>query len=134
MDGPRWYRARIRAWGPLLGLLLPAVIGAFSYAALEYSDASWSGAAGLIGGVMAAPGLLVVGAPFGDSSLYLLAIAVSGLLWMAIGLLAARRATRNPLATWADFWRHYMWMAGGVWVGAGIALGLATVSLGEALI
>ena len=134
MDGPRWYRARIRAWGPLLGMLLPAAIGTFAYAALELSDASWSGAVGLIGGVIAAPGLLAVGAPFGDSSLYLLAIAASGVLWMAIGFFAARRATRNPLATWADFWRHYLWMAGGIWVGAGIALGLATISLGEALI
>ena len=25
IDGPRWYRTRIRAWGPLVGLLLPAV-------------------------------------------------------------------------------------------------------------
>lgn len=134
MDGPRWYRARIRAWGPLLGLLVPAVIGAISYAALQYSDASWSGAVGLIGGVVAAPGLLVVGAPFGNSNLYVLGIAGSGILWMAIGLLASRRATRNPLAIWGDFWRHYLWMAGGIWVGAGIALGVATISVGEALI
>ncbi len=134
MDGPRWYRARIRAWGPLLGLLVPAAIGAVAYVALEYSSASWSGAVGLAGGVIAAPGLLAVGAPFGNSNLYLLAIAVSGVLWMAVGLVAARRATRNPLATWSDFWRHYLWLAGGIWVGSLIALGLATIALGEALI
>lgn len=116
-----------------MGTLLPALIGAISYIALEYSDASWSGALGLVGGVAAAPGLLIVGAPFGDSGLYLLAIAVSAIMWMGIGLLASRRATRNPLATWADYWRHYLWMAGGIWIGAGIALGIATVYLGEAL-
>ncbi len=84
--------------------------------------------------MIAAPVLLAVGAPFGDSSRYLLAIAASGVLWMAIGWFAARRATRNPLATWVDFWRHYLWMAGGIAVGAGLALGLATIALGEALI
>ena len=103
MDGPRWYRTRIRSWGPLVGLVLPAVIGAAAYASLEYSDASWSGAIGLLGGVASAPGLLVVGAPFGNSSLYSIAIAASGVLWMAVGFLASRRATRNPLATWADY-------------------------------
>lgn len=133
-DGPLWYRSRIRGWGALVGLLVPAVIGAVAYASLELSEAAWSGTVGLIGGVIAAPGLLVVGAPFGDSNRYLLAIAMSGLLWMAIGLFAARRATRNPLATWSDYWRHYLWMAGGIWLGACVALGIATVWLGEALI
>ena len=133
IDGPRWYRARIRSWGPLAGLVIPTIVGALSYASLEYSDASWSGAVGLVGGIIAAPGLLVVGAPFGDSSLYSLAITASGLLWLIVGLIASRQATRNPLATWADYWRHYLWLAGGIWVGAGIALGLATVSIGEAL-
>lgn len=133
IDGPRWYRSRIRSWGPLVGLVIPTIVGALAYASLEYSDASWSGAVGLLGGVIAAPGLLVVGAPFGDSSLYSLAIAASGVLWLIVGLIASRQATRNPLATWADYWRHYLWLAGGIWVGAGIALGLATISIGEAL-
>lgn len=113
--------------------MIPTIVGAIAYASLEYSTASWSGAVGLLGGVLAAPGLLVVGAPFGDSSLYSIAIAVSGVVWMGVGLVASRRATRNPLATWADYWRHYLWLAGGIWVGAGIALGLATISIGEAL-
>lgn len=113
--------------------MAPAIVGAVAYASLEYSDAAWSGAVGLLGGVAAAPGLLVVGAPFGDSSLYSIAIAASGVLWVAVGLLASRRATRNPLATWADYWRHFLWLAGGIWMGAGIALGLATIALGEAL-
>lgn len=133
VDGPQWYRARIRGWGPLLGVLLPAVIGGLAYAALRLSDAAWSGAVGLIGGVVAAPGLLAAGAPFGDRGLYPVSIAASGVMWMAVGLLASRRATRNPLATWADYWRHYLWMAGGIWAGAGIALGVATVVIGDPL-
>lgn len=134
MDGPRWYRFRIRSRGPIVGLLLPTVIGVVSYAALGLSNASWSGAIGLLGAVIAAPLLLVVGAPFGDSSRYLLAIVASGVLWLGVGWLAASRATRNPLATWTDFWRHYLWMAGGIAGGAVLALGMATIALGEALL
>ncbi|WP_395152766.1 hypothetical protein [Ilumatobacter sp.] len=133
IDGPRWYRTRIRARGPLLGLLFPALIGSASYAVLHLSDAAWSGAIGLIGGALAAPGLLIAGAPFGDRSVYPVAVAASAVAWILVGLLASRRATRNPLATWNDYWRHYFWMAAGIWFGAGIALGIATISLGEAL-
>ncbi|WP_394943082.1 hypothetical protein [uncultured Ilumatobacter sp.] len=133
IDGPRWYRIRIRSWGPLLGLLFPALIGGTSYATLYQSDAAWSGAIGLIGGVVAAPGLLIAGAPFGDRSMYPIAVAASAVAWVLVGFLASRRATRHPLATWSDYWRHYFWMAAGIWVGSGIALGVATISLGEAL-
>ena len=110
------------------------MIGVLSFAALKFSDASWSGAVGLLGIVAAAPLLLAVGAPFGDSSRYFLAIVASGVLWFGIGWLAAFRATRNPLATWNDFWRHYLWMAGGIVGGAVLALGMATIVLGGALI
>jgi hypothetical protein len=54
-------------------------------------------------------------------------------LWLLVGFLAARRATRNPMATWADFWRHYAWMCAGVWVGAAIALGVAALSISDSL-
>lgn len=89
---------------------------------------------GLIGGVIAAPGLLAVGAPFGDRDTYPIAIAASGLMWMAIGFLASRRATRHPMARWSDYWRHYFWMAFGIWAGTGIALAVATISIGDSLI
>ena len=134
IEGPRWYRRRIRGWGPVLGLLLPALIGAIAFASLKFSESAWSGAVGLVGGVVAAPGLLAAGAPFGDQSVYPVAILSSGVMWIAVGFLASRRATRHPLATWGDFWRHYLWMAGGIWVGAGAALGIATVSIGESLL
>lgn len=134
VDGPRWYRGRIRAWGPLLGLLLPAMIGAGAMASLRFSDSPWSGLVGLVGGVVAAPGLLAAGAPFGDRDVYPLAVMASALMWIAVGFLAARRSTRHPMATWGDYWRHYLWMAGGIWVGAGIALGAATVAIGDTLL
>ncbi|HSP28424.1 MAG TPA: hypothetical protein VLN74_07730 [Ilumatobacteraceae bacterium] len=132
-EGPRWYRTRLRTFGPLAALIVPAIVGGIAYLSLRLFDTPWSGAVGLIGGVFAAPALLAAGAPFGDRSLYPLAVAASGLLWLLVGFLAARRATRNPMATWADFWRHYAWMCAGVWTGAAIALGAAALSISDSL-
>ena len=112
---------------------MPAIVGAVAYFSLHLFDTAWSGAVGLIGGVLAAPALLAAGAPFGDRGLYPLAVAASGLLWLFVGLLAARRATRNPMATWSDFWRHYAWMCAGVWAGAALALGVAALSISDSL-
>ncbi len=133
VEGPRWYRTRIRTWGPLAALIVPTIVGGIAYFSLRLFDTAWSGAVGLIGGVFAAPALLAAGAPFGDRELYPLAIVASGLLWLLVGLLAARRATRNPMATWGDFWRHYAWMCAGVWAGAGIALAVAALSISDSL-
>lgn len=134
IEGPRWYRSRLRTWGPLAALIAPAIVGAIAYFSLQLFDTAWSGAVGLIGGVFAAPALLAAGAPFGDQGLYPLAVAASGLLWLLVGFLAARRATRNPMATWSDFWRHYAWMCAGVWAGAAIALAVAALSISDSLI
>ena len=132
-EGPRWYRTRLRTFGPLAALIVPAIVGGIAYLSLRLFDTPWSGAVGLIGGVFAAPALLAAGAPFGDRGLYPLAVAASGLLWLLVGFLAARRATRNPMATWADFWRHYAWMCAGVWAGAAIALVAAALSISDSL-
>jgi len=133
-EGPQWYRTRVRVWGPLLGLLVPGVVGAIAFFSLQLSDASWSGAVGLIGGYFAAPTLLAVGAPFTDRELYPFAVIASALLWMAVGFLASRRATRNPMATFADYWKHYFWMLGGIWVGVAVALAVATVNIGSGVL
>ncbi|MEM9040292.1 MAG: hypothetical protein AAGD33_10400 [Actinomycetota bacterium] len=132
--GPRWYRSRIRTLGPFLALLIPGTIGIAAYLSLRISDSTWSGAVGLIGGYLGAPLLLAVGAPFGERSLYPVAVVASVVLWLLIGMLAARRATRNPFATWADFWRHYGWMLLGIWVGVAGALVVATVRIGSGIV
>jgi hypothetical protein len=111
----------------------PACVGAIAILSLRLFDSAASGAIGLIGGVMAAPGLLVAGAPFGDSDMYPIAVGASALFWVLIGVVASRRATRNPMATWHDFWRHYAWMCGGVWVGCGAALAVAAFSISDSL-
>ena len=112
---------------------MPAIVGGIAYLSLQLFDTAWSGAVGLIGGVWAAPALLAAGAPFGDREMYPIAVAASGLLWILVGLLAARRATRNPMATWVDFWRHYAWLCAGIWIGASAALIVAALTISDSL-
>lgn len=134
IGGPRWYHRRIRLLGPLLALLIPGLVGAIAYSSLQLFDSAWSGSVGLIGGYFAAPTLLAIGAPFADRRVYPIAAAAAALMWLLVGLLASRRATRNPMATWGDFWRHYLWMLGGIWVGVTVALAVATVRIGSDIV
>jgi hypothetical protein len=120
-------------WGPPAALIVPAIVGGVAYFSLKLFETAWSGAVGLVGGVFAAPALLAAGAPFGDRGSYPMAVAASGLLWLLVGFLAARRATRNPMATWTDYWQHFAWLCGGVWAGATIALGAAALSISDSL-
>lgn len=133
-EGPRWYRSRIRSYGPVVGLAAPAVVGVIALISLRLFEGPASGAIGLLAGVCAAPGLLAVGAPFGDDSRYPLAVLASVAVWLIVGVIAARRATRDPFATWADFWRHLAWLAAGIWVGAGLALAIAALVVSDSLV
>jgi hypothetical protein len=133
-EGPRWFRSRIRSRGPFLAVIPPAVLGAIALLALEYFDGKVSGYVGLICGVFAAPGLLAVGVPFSGEDVYAIGITLSVLLWLIVGAIAARRATRNPMASWKDFWRTFWWLAGGIWLGATAALVVARISVGGALV
>lgn len=132
--GPRWYRARIRVLGPLLGVVPMVLLGATAVVALQLGDGRSSGLIGLVAGVTAAPGLLVAGAPFADEARYPLAVLASVPLWMLLGLIAARRATAPVLASWRDYWRELTWMTIGVLMGAIAALIAATTILGESVI
>jgi hypothetical protein len=132
--GPRWYRTRIRTLGPLAGTLPMGLLGAVSIVALRVGDGRTSGLIGLLGGVAAAPGLLVVGAPFADDSNYPAAVLASGVMWMLLGLLASRRATRSPMASWRDYWREMTWLTLAVVMGAMGALVAAATMLSESLV
>jgi hypothetical protein len=133
-EGPRWFRSRIRSRGPFLAIVPPAILGAVALLSLEYFEGKLSGYVGLIAGVFAAPGLLAVGVPFSSDEVYPIGITLSVLLWLVVGAIAARKATRNPMASWTDFWRTYWWLAAGIWVGAVAALVVARVSVGGALV
>jgi hypothetical protein len=133
-EGPRWFRLRIRSRGPFLAVLPPLALGVIALASLKLFDGKASGYIGLVCGVFAAPALLVVGAPFSDSNLYPIGVALSAMLWLVVGAVAARRTTRNPMADWRDFWRTFGWLAGGIWLGAAAALLVAKYSVGQALV
>jgi hypothetical protein len=133
-EGPLWYRSRIRRLGPVLALIVPAALGAVAVAVLGLFDGRASGWTALILGVCAAPGLLAIGVPFASTSLYPLGIAISLVLWLAVGVVASRIATKNPVASFADFWRAYRWLAIGVWVGALAALAGSSLILGRELL
>jgi hypothetical protein len=132
--GPRWYRSRIRLLGPLLGLLPMALLGGTSLLALRLGDGRTSGLIGLAGGVSAAPGLLVVGAPFADDAVYPKAVLASVPLWLLLGLLASRRATRSTVASWRDYWREMLTLSVAVVLGAIVALVIAAASLTQSLV
>ena len=101
---------------------------------LRLFEGKVSGYLGLFLGVAAAPLLLAVGAPFSDSSVWSIGVALSAMLWLIVGAVAARRTTRNPMAGWPDFWRTYCWLAAGIWIGVVAALLVARYAVGEALV
>jgi hypothetical protein len=92
------------------------------------------GLAGFLAAVLAAPGLLVAGVPLrSGGKVYLGAVVGSAVLWMLVGAVSARRATRLPAASWRDYWREYLWLAVGVWLGVVVALIAVNLVFGRAL-
>jgi hypothetical protein len=132
--GPRAYRTRLRTAGPVVALVPPGVLGAISLLLLRGHTSLVRGIAGFLTAVLAAPGLLVAGAPLRSGrTVYLGAVAGSALLWMIVGAIAAARATRLPAASWRDYWREYVWLATGVCLGVVVALAAVNLVFGRAL-
>ncbi len=132
--GMRAYRRAIRSAGPLWGLVPPAVLGGLAFVLLRGSTSTARGVGGFAAAVIAAPGLLVAGVPLSSgATTYLAATAGSAVLWFAIGMIASRRATVSPVATWGDFWKEYVWLFVAVVIGVLLALVAANLILGRAL-
>ena len=132
--GPRAYRSKLRGSGPFVALLPPGALGCISLLLLHSHTSLVRGVAGFLTAVLAAPGLLVAGAPLrSGGGIYLGAVIGSAVLWMIVGVIAARRATRLPVASWRDYWREYVWLAVGVWLGALVALVAVNLVFGRAL-
>lgn len=132
--GPRAYRSKLRSSGPLVALLPPGLLGAVSLLLLRGHTSIVRGVAGFVTAILAAPGLLVAGAPLRSGrGVYLGAVVGSALMWMIVGVIAARRATQIPAASWRDYWREYIWLAAGVWLGVVVALGVVNLIFGRAL-
>ena len=132
--GPRAYRTKLRGSGPIVALLPPGALGIVSLLLLRGHTSLTRGLAGFLTAVLAAPGLLVAGAPLRSGhSVYLGAVVGSAVLWMVVGAISAHRATRHPAASWRDYWREYLWLAVGVWVGVVVALIAVNLVFGRAL-
>ncbi len=133
--GPRAYRGRIRGLGPIAGLLPPGALGAAAWLLHRGSTSAVRGAGSFLLAVLAAPGLLVAGVPLRSGGGVIVAAAAgSGLVWLLVGVAAARRATRRPVASWRDFWREYIWLAAGLWVGVALALLAVNFVLGRPIL
>lgn len=132
--GPRWYRARILFAGPFAALVPPATIGVVSLIIMLLGGGRQSAVAGLIGIVISAPGLLLLGAPIADSSTYPMALLISAVFWAVIGIIAAWRATRRPIAAWPDFWREYLLLWIATAIGAAVGIGIAAARIGGTLL
>ena len=132
--GPRAYRSKLRGSGPFVALIPPGVLGAISLLLLRGHTSLVRGIGGFLTAVMAAPGLLVAGAPLrSGGKVYLGAIVGSAVMWMIVGAISAKRATRLPAASWRDYWREYVWLAAGVWLGVVVALLAVDLIFGRAL-
>jgi hypothetical protein len=125
-DGWGEHRRSVRRGGGVAALMLPAVAGATTLAVLWGSDSWWRGLVGLLLAVAAAPLLPVAGVPATTATVHILAgVVASAVLWLIVGLLAARRATRTPGASWPEWWREYRRLGVGVVIGGWAALVMA---------
>ena len=126
--GPRDFRYRIRRIGPFAALLPACALAIVATMMLRGNTSTAGGVVGFAAVAFAAPGLLVAGIPLtAESGRTFLGVVGSVVLWLVVGILASRRATRSPVAIWRDYWREYLWLAVGVW--AGVVMGLALIEL-----
>jgi hypothetical protein len=117
------YRRRLRAFGPFMALVLPAVALASALVAWQVWPCSGTacvrtGAGGFLLAALALPTALVFGLPWqGGGTRYLLVAGSSAVLWMVLGAWAAGRATYHAVASWRDWWKEFLWLLAGVWGG-----------------
>ena len=132
---PRRTRSSVRAKGPFVALLLPAVLGLIALVLLGGSTSTGRGVAGFLFAMLAAPLLPAFGAPLRSGSGAVTGAAMaSAVLWFLLGAFASRRATRTPFGGWGRFWGEYLWLAGCVWLGAVLAAVASNLVLGRVLV
>lgn len=130
-DGLASHRRRVRSLGALAGLVPPGVLAAIGGLLLWGSSSGSRGLPGFVLLVLGAPVLPLLGVPAeGGSGRYLLGAVASAAVWLVIGWIAAVRATRLPVAGWAEWRREYFPLAIGVWIGAVAALVIAGTMVG----
>lgn len=134
-DGPVANRRRIRQLGALAGLVPPIIAAGLGALLLWGSNTGWRGVPGFGLLVAAMPVLPITGVPAeGGNTRYLIAVVTSAVMWLVIGSVAARRATKLPVATWEDWVEEYRRLAIGAAAGgvAALVLSWLAVDLGIA--
>ena len=115
-------------------MLPPLALGGLAVVLLHHNESTVRGAAGFVAAILAAPGLVLVGMPLSTgAAVWLVGLGGSAVLWLWIGAVASKRATRSPAASWRDFWREFAWLAAGVWIGTIAAFAVADLVLGRPL-
>ena len=125
-DGPRFHEQRVRQFGMLMSLTVPAIAGVGSLVLLYGSQSAWRGLVGFTAAVIALPTMPIFGLPITTSPLrWALTIATSLALWLFLGHIAARRAVRKMASSWPEWRQQWLPLAFGAWSGALIGMALA---------
>ena len=129
-DGPRFHRRMVRKNAARAALMIPVATGLVAAILLTGSDSAWRGIPGFVLAIMSLPTLPLTGIPvMGGALRWLVAIVTSAIVWMFLGLVAARRSTSRPLTGWREWRREWLRLAVGVWAGALIGIGVAATFL-----
>jgi hypothetical protein len=125
-DGPRFHEQRVRQFGMLMSLTVPAIAGVAALVLLYGSQSAWRGIVGFTAALIALPTMPIFGLPVTTGPLrWALTITTSIALWLFLGHVAARRAVRKMASSWPE-WRQQWWpLAFGAWSGALIGMALA---------
>jgi hypothetical protein len=127
--GPAAYARRLRRAGWLMALVVPALLlgaTAVAKAALTCPTGqvcSTSFATNWVLPGMALPTAILWGVPLhGGTPRYIGVVATSALVWALLGIWASGRATRRPIASWRTWFREYLLLLAGVWIGVFVGL------------
>jgi hypothetical protein len=122
--GPVAYARKLRRAGWLMALLVPALLlGLTALAKVTLTCPTGQLCSNRVATNWVLPGLalptaILWGIPLrGGTARYVGVVASSALLWAILGVWAAGRATRRPIATWRTWFREYAFLLIGVWLG-----------------
>ncbi len=82
--------------------------------------------------VMALPVMPILGMPAaGGSTRMLLAIGICAVVWWFLGQVVAGRVTKKPVVGWREWFREFIVVGLGLWIGAagGLLLGVLVLGL-----
>lgn len=129
-DGIDYHSRTIKTFGPLAALVPMAASGLLSILFLWGSQSTLRGIIGFALAIVSCPTLAAFGFPVTSSgSMWIAVVVSSAALWIAIGSLAARRATDRAVAGWREWRREWLRLAVGIWVGSVVGLAIAALLL-----